>query len=56
MEDYLVIANRLCKEGYGTMEQILEQPIDLTLAALEYCTFIGEYEKANHDLNKPKTK
>lgn len=53
MDDALVIANRLCKEGYGTMTQILEQPIDLTLAALEYCTFISEYEQTAHELNKP---
>jgi hypothetical protein len=52
MDTALLIAVRLAREGFGTTEQILNQPTPLVLASLEYCGFCADYEKAHIDLNK----
>ncbi len=50
----MLVAVRLAKEGYGTPEQILNMRADAVLAALEYVSFVGDYEQTAHVLNAPK--
>ena len=47
---------KLAKNGYGTVEQILEMPIDLVLKIYHYEKFLGEYENEIYELNKPENK
>lgn len=55
METDLLIALRLAKEGYGTVEQILAMPADLVLATWEYVGFLSEYEETLLELNKSES-
>ena len=48
----IVVAVRLAKEGFGTIEGILNSPADLVLAAMEYTLFTRKYEEAYIQLNK----
>lgn len=48
----MLIALRLAKEGFGTPTQILDMPSDVVLSALEYLTFLGDYEDTMIELNK----
>jgi hypothetical protein len=52
MESDLFIALRLAKEGFGSPESILAMPVDVVLAALEYSTFLAEYEETAMELNR----
>ncbi len=47
---------RLAKEGFGTPEQIMEMGTDTVLAALEYSTFLGDYEETMIELNRETKK
>lgn len=50
-----MVALRLTKEGFGTMEQILAMPADLVLDALEYVNFLADYQEAQNQINREKT-
>jgi len=54
MDTGLLIALRLSKEGFGTLDQILAMPADLVLSAWEYVGFIGDYEETAMEINKPQ--
>ena len=49
------MALRLAREGYGTIEGILEMRADLVLAALEYCGFLDDYQETFIHMNKETT-
>lgn len=49
-----MVALRLAKEGFGTIEQILAMPSDHVIDCLEYVTFLGDYETTFMELNKPQ--
>jgi len=53
----LTIALKLAHHGYGggDPERILKMPTDIVLAALQYETFLSDYEQAYFDLNKSKS-
>jgi hypothetical protein len=46
----------LAREGYGTVEGILEMRADLVLAALEYCSFLDDYHETFLALNRDQSK
>lgn len=52
MPSEMLIALRLAKDGLGTPQQILEMPSDIVLSALEYLTFLNDYEETMIELNK----
>ena len=52
MDPALYYALRLAKEGYGPADHILQQPVDLVLANLEFSAFLGDYETTAAELNK----
>ena len=52
MDPALFIALRLSKEGFGSVEAILGMAVELVLAALEYSSFLAEYEETAIELNK----
>lgn len=52
MDNALFIALRLSKEGFGSVESILDRRLDVVLATLEYSTFLAEYEETAIELNK----
>lgn len=54
MDEAMLVGLRLAKEGYGSPVEVLAMPTDVVLAALEYVTFIGDYEQTAHVLNTPK--
>ena len=54
MDEAQLVALRLSKEGFGSPVDILAMPTDIVLAALEYSTFISDYEQTAHVLNNPK--
>lgn len=54
MDESVVIALRLAKEGFGTPEQILAMPADLVLDALEYVGFLSDYQETMTNLNREK--
>ncbi len=56
MDEATLVSLRLAKEGYGTPTDILQMPTDIVLSALDYVSFIGDYEQTSHCLNTPKTK
>ena len=45
-------ALRLSKAGYGSVEEILNMPVDIVLDILSYETFLSEFEVACYELNK----
>lgn len=45
------IAFKLCKAGYGTPESILNMPVAMVLALLEYDTTISEYKQVYIEIN-----
>lgn len=47
-----IIAFRLCKAGYGTVDQILEMDVDRVLRILDYENFIPKYEARIMELNQ----
>ncbi len=52
MDDATVVALRLAKEGYGSVESILAAPVDLVLDALEYTGFLDDYRETHLQLNR----
>lgn len=42
----------LAREGYGTVTEILAQPVDIVLDTLAYARFTKDYEAAHAELNK----
>ncbi len=50
----LLVAVKLAKEGFGSVESILNQPTALVLASLEYCNFRADYERARYEAAKNK--
>jgi hypothetical protein len=52
MDNALFIALRLSKEGFGSVEAILDMSVDVVLATLEYSTFLAEYEETAIEINK----
>jgi hypothetical protein len=55
MDPALLAMCRLSKAGFGTMKEIGEMPVTYVLAALNFNSFIGDYENAHWELNKPQT-
>lgn len=45
MDTATLIAVRLAKEGFGSIDAILNQPTNLVLAQLEYCGFTADFER-----------
>lgn len=56
MDEATLVSLRLSKEGYGSPVEVLGMPTDIVLAALDYVTFIGDYEQTSHCLNNDKQK
>jgi len=54
MDTALLTALKLSKAGFGTAVQILDMPVDIVLGALNYNSFVADYEAAYYKLNKPK--
>jgi hypothetical protein len=54
MEEETVLALRLAKEGFGSIESLLAMPADLFIDALEYSGFLSDYQDAHLELNAPK--
>ena len=54
MDSALLVAARLAREGFGSAQEILNQPTDLVLAQLEYCAFCADYERAQYHLQQTK--
>jgi hypothetical protein len=54
MDEAVVVALRLAKEGFGGVEAILAMPVDLVLDALEYSNFLATYNETLAELNRPK--
>jgi hypothetical protein len=52
MDPVRLTALKLAKEGFGTPEQIEQMPTDIVLDAIEYVTFLGDYETTAAELNK----
>jgi len=48
----LLIPVRLAKDGFGSLQSILETPTDVVLAALEYSSFLAEYKQTLEELNR----
>jgi hypothetical protein len=50
-----VIALRLAKEGFwgGDPEKVLRARADHVVEAVQYLTFLGDYERAYVDMNRP---
>lgn len=49
-----MIALHLAKQGFGTIEGILEMRTDLVLDAAEFTRFLGDYEESAIELNKSR--
>lgn len=47
----MLIALKLAKEGYGTPDQVLAMRSDIVVAAVEYETFLNEYDRTIKVLN-----
>lgn len=49
-----MVALRLAKAGFGggDPEKVLGMRVDLVMAAVQYETFVSEYERAYVELNK----
>ena len=56
MDPARLICLRLAKEGFGTPEQIEGMRTDIVLDALQYSTFIADYESTCFELNKETKK
>lgn len=56
MDPALLVALRLSKDGYGTPEQILRMPVGIVLAAIEYSTFLVDYENTVIAMNRDDSK
>ena len=56
MDPARLIALRLAKEGFGTPEQIENMRTDIVLDALQYSTFLADYEATYVELNKEPKK
>lgn len=54
MNPALLVMCRLSKAGFGTMQEIGAMPVSYVLAALNFNSFIGDYESAYLELNKPQ--
>lgn len=52
MDSALFTALRLSKAGFGTPDQILRMPVSVVLGALQYVTFLSDYEATFVELNK----
>lgn len=52
MDEGRVVALRLSKEGFGTVEQIEAMAADVVLDALEYAGFLGDYQETMIELNR----
>jgi hypothetical protein len=52
-DEGLVLALRLCKEGFGTLNEIMEWPVDRFLDAVEYANFLADYQETTFELNRP---
>lgn len=52
MDPARLITLRLAKEGFGTPEQIEQMRTDTVLDALQYSTFLADYESTYVELNK----
>lgn len=52
MDSGRLIALRLSKDGFGTVEQIEQMPSDMVMDALEYANFLNEYEQTAIELNR----
>jgi hypothetical protein len=52
----LAVALRLAREGYGggDPEKVLQMRADIVLAAVQYESFRGDYERAYYELNKER--
>lgn len=53
MNPAILTALRLSKAGFGTPTDILRMPVGVVLGASNYSQFLGEYEAAYYELNKP---
>lgn len=53
MDEARLVALRLAKEGFGTLQAITEMPADLVLDALEYSDFLADYQETHMELNRP---
>lgn len=54
MDEATLVALRLGKEWHISPMAVLDMPTDKVLDALQYVTFIGDYEQTQHVLNTPK--
>ena len=52
MDGARLVAVRLAKEGFGSVEEVLRMRTDIVLDALEYSTFSADYEETAYELNK----
>lgn len=55
MDPALLIAARLSKEGFGTVDQILASRTRSVLAMLNYSTVLADAQETAGELNKEKT-
>lgn len=51
MDESLLTALFLSKQGFGTPVQILEMPTDIVLAASQYAGFLSDYQNTYTALN-----
>lgn len=51
-DEALLIAARLAKSGYGTVEQIMESDVRAVMAMVHYEAFVSDYEEEFLHLNK----
>lgn len=53
METARWAALKVAHAGFGTPEQVEQMPTDIVLDALEYITFLADYEATAAEINKP---
>ncbi len=52
MDEALLVALRLAKDGFGTAAEILETPAPLVLAMLNYSSFLVDYQETYAEINR----
>ena len=53
MDGTRLIALRVVREGYATLDAVMAMPTDLVMDAFEHCTFTADYESAYSHINQP---
>lgn len=54
MDDAMLIALWLSKEGFGRPQDILEMPVDIVMHAVNYIAYLAEYQETEFELNREK--